>query len=82
MGKLMLNDIQYSGISQWTDLIGTLTAGLTTLVISSDAISTSSTIDVYTDADVDYNSITVATGSVTLTFDAQASDMGVKVRVS
>ena len=82
MGKLMLNDIQYSGISQWTDLIGTLTAGSTTLVISSDAISTNSTIDVYTDADVDYNSITVATGSITLTFDAQASDMGVKVRIS
>lgn len=66
----------------WVDVTGTLTAGATSITLSSAAITTSSTIEVFTDADVDYNSITVATGSVTITFDEQASNMGVKVRVS
>jgi len=66
----------------WNDLIGVLTAGQTSIQFVDSIITTDSTIDVYTDADVDYNSITVAAGSVTLTFDAQANDMKVKVRVS
>lgn len=66
----------------WVDLTGTLTAGNTSITISSNQIISTSNIQVFTDGGVDYNSITVATGSVTLTFDAQASDLGVKVRVS
>ena len=66
----------------WVEVTGTLSAGSTSITLQDNAITTSSTIDVYTDGDVDYNTITVATGSVTLTFDAQSSALGVKVRVS
>ena len=71
--------------SIWKDVTGTLTAGETTLVISDSAILAESTVQVFVDpafGDVSYNTITVATGSVTLTFDAQSSNMPVKVRVS
>lgn len=66
----------------YTEVTGTLTAGQTSITLSDASITANSTIDVYTDADVEYNSISVSTGSVTITFDAQASNMGVKVRVS
>ena len=65
-----------------TEVAGTLTAGQTSITLTSNAITTNSTIDVYTDADVDYNSISVSTGSVTITFEAQASNMKVKARIS
>lgn len=67
--------------SIFTDVTGTLTSGSTSITLQDASITTTSTINVYTDGGVDYNSITVATGSVTLTFDAQASDLPVKVRV-
>lgn len=70
------------GGTSWTDVIGTLTAGATSITLSDASITTSSTIDIYTDLDVDYNSISVSTGSVTVTFDAQQSNMSVKARVS
>lgn len=70
------------GGAPWIDITGTLTAGSTSITLSDSSITTSSTIDIYTDADVDYNSVSVSTGSVTITFDEQQSDMGVKVRVS
>lgn len=61
---------------------GTLTAGQTSLTIQNANILTTSTIDVYTDVyGISPESVTVATGSVTLTFEAQASDLGVKVKV-
>ena len=85
MGKLLLNDLPYSGTPVWIDITSTLTAGSTSLVISSDAIGLSSTIDVYVDTSfygVNPVSVTLATGSVTLVFEAQSSDMPVKVRVS
>lgn len=67
----------------YTEVTGTLTAGNTSVTLSDAAITTSSTIDVYTDTfGVNPTAITVATGSVTLTFPAQASNVGVKVRVS
>ena len=64
------------------DITGTLTAGSTSITLSDNAITTSSTIEVFDDLDIPYNSKTLSTGSVTLTFDAQQSDMVVKVRVS
>lgn len=79
---IMFTGTYFTNSTLWTDLTGTLTTGSTSITISSNKITTTSTIQVFTDLGVDYNSITVATGSVTLTFDAQASDMGVKVRVS
>lgn len=64
------------------EVTGTLTAGDTSITLSDVAILTTSTIDVYTDVyGVSPETVTVATGSVTLTFEAQASDLGVKVRV-
>ena len=66
----------------YTDVIGVLVAGSTSITLTSDAITANSTINVYTDNGTDWNSITVSTGSVTLTFDAQNTDLNVKVRVS
>lgn len=79
---IMFTGTYFTNNTLWTDLTETLTTGSTSITISSNKITTTSTIQVFTDLGVDYNSITVATGSVTLTFDAQASDMSVKVRVS
>lgn len=66
----------------WTDVTGTLVAGQTSITLSDASITTTSTIEVFNDLDVPYNSKTVSTGSITLTFDEQASNMNVKVRVS
>lgn len=71
-----------SGGSSWTDVTGTLTAGATSITLSDASITSSSTIDIYTDLDVPYNSKSLSTGSITITFDAQSSNMSVKVRVS
>lgn len=68
--------------STWTEITGTLTAGNTSITLSSGDITSNSTINVFTDGGVDYTSITVANGSVTLTFEESSSDLGVKVRVS
>ena len=73
---------EISSISFWTDVTGTLTAGQTSITLSNAAITTTSTIEVFNDLDVPYNSKTLSTGSITLTFDAQQSNMSVKVRVS
>ena len=67
----------------YTELTGTLSAGNTSLTLSNASITASSTIDYYTDYfGVNPVSISVSTGSVTLTFEAQDIDLGVKVRVS
>lgn len=67
----------------WTDVTGTLIAGQTSITLSNVAITTSSTIDYYTDTfGVNPTNVSVVSGSVTLTFEAQSTDLGVKVRVS
>ena len=72
-----------AGGGEWIDVQGTLTAGSTSVTLSSSKIKTTSVIDVYTDTfGVNPSAISVSTGSVTLTFPAQSSDMGVMVRVS
>lgn len=71
-----------ASIVPWTDLTSTLTAGSTSIIFSNARITANSTIDVYTDSDIDYNSITVTTGQVVITFDAQVNNVSVKVRVS
>ena len=66
-----------------TDLTGTLTAGQTQVVINNAIITINSTVEVFTNVyGVNPTNVVVATGSVTLTFEAQQSDIGVKVRVS
>lgn len=64
------------------DILGTLESGEETITISNAVIKEDSTIQIFTDGGVDYNTIEVIEGSVTLTFDAQASDLGIKVRVT
>ncbi len=67
----------------WTDVTGTLTAGNTSVTLSDASISSSSTIDIYTDVfGVNPTNVVVSAGSVVLTFEAQQSNIGVKVRVS
>ena len=71
------------GGSSWTDVTGTLTAGQTSITLSNVAITTTSTLEYFTDKfGVNPVDVTASTGSVTLTFEAQASNLGVKVRVS
>lgn len=70
------------GGSSWTDVTGTLAAGATSITLSDSSITTSSTIEVFDSLDVPYNTKTLSTGSITLTFDAQQTAMDVKVRVS
>ena len=65
------------------DITGSLTAGQTSITLSDASITTSSTFDIYTDTfGIQPVSAVVATGSITLTFLAQASNISVKVRVS
>ena len=62
------------------ELTSTLTAGQTTLTFTDSAITANSTIDVYTSVyGVNPEEMTVSSGSLTLTFDVQSSNVGVKV---
>lgn len=61
-------------------LTGTLTAGQTSLTIEDEGITLNAIVDIYTDVfGVDPTNVVVTNGSITITFDAQASDLGVKV---
>ena len=75
-------DVVEAYVGDVVNLYATLATGNTSVTISSSAIHTNSTIDIYTDNDVDYISAVVTEGQIVVTFDAQASDLGVKVRVS
>ena len=66
----------------WVDIDTTLTAGSTSVTVQNAAITTSSAIFVLTPDGTEYNDITVTTGQAVITFDAQASNLAVKVRVS
>ena len=66
-----------------TVLIDTLEAGETTLTFTDNAITTNSTIDIYTDTfGVNPTNVTVSAGEIVLTFDARSTDLGVKVRIT
>ena len=61
-------------------LTGTLTAGQTSLTIEDEGITLNAIVDIYTDVfGVDPTNVVVTNGSITITFDAQASDLNVKV---
>ena len=71
------------GEGTWYDFTGTLEAGETSLTIANAKITTDSTIDVYTDTfDISPTNQVVTSGQIVLTFEAQANDLGVKVRIS
>lgn len=62
------------------EVTGTLLAGSTSITLQDAAITTTSTIDIYTDVfGISPESVSVATGEITITFEEQASDLGVKV---
>ena len=66
-----------------TELISTLIAGQTTLTLQNVAITTTATYDFFTDVfGVSPTDIQVTNGEMVLTFEAQQSDVSVKVRVS
>lgn len=61
---------------------GTLTAGSTSIELTNAAITTDKTFDFYTSSfGVNPKSAVVATGKITLTFEAQETDLQVKVEV-
>lgn len=71
------------GSGQWVDLTGTLTAGSTILTISNSIIDVDSTFDIYTSVfGVNPTNVIAFTQGITLYFDAQPNDIGVKVRVT
>lgn len=66
----------------FVEVTGTLLAGTTSLTLSDASITLSSTLDFFTDVyGVSPSDVVVSTGSVVLTFEAQESDVSVKVRV-
>ena len=65
-----------------TVITGTLVAGQTSLTLQSVYITTNSMIEIFTSDGTEWNNITVTDGQIVITFYAQASDLGVKVRVS
>ena len=72
-----------ANIEMYKEVSGTIAVGGTSITLSDAAITTSSTIDIYTDVfGVNPESVSVSTGSVTITFAAQETALGVKVRVS
>ena len=65
-----------------TILTGTLTAGQTSLTFSDPSIKATSVIDIYTSIyGVSPSAATSGTGTLTFTFEAQASDLVVEVDV-
>lgn len=66
----------------FTELTATLPAGSFILIISDASITTSSTFDIFTEKyGLSPESVTVSSGSISMTFEAQDSNIGVKVRV-
>lgn len=63
---------------------GTLTAGQTSVVLTfaSQTISATSLIDVYVEDGINYSSIATTSTTVTLTFEVQAANKAVAVRVT
>lgn len=69
-------------LNAYTELTGTLTAGTTTITLKDGTITTDSKFDFYTSIyGVSPTNVAVAAGSITLTFDAQKTNMNVEVRV-
>lgn len=81
--KKIIGAINEVASGAYTEVTGTLTAGQTSLTLSDASITTTSTIDINTDVfGIQPTNAVVVSGSITLTFLAQASDLSVKVRVS
>lgn len=71
------------GGSSYVEVSGTLSAGASSVILSDPAISTTGTFDFYTEIyGLSPSSVSVSAGAITLYFEPQASNVGVKVRVS
>lgn len=67
----------------YTELKSTLVTGETTVTITDSSINDTCTYDIYTSVyGVNPTDVTISGNTMTLTFAAQQSDLGVKVRVS
>lgn len=82
--KVTTQDIaDLGGGGGYVEVTGTLTAGNTTLTLSNAAITTNATYDYYTTVfGVNPIAVVISTGSMVLTFEAQQTNIGVKVRIS
>lgn len=81
--KTIVGAINEAAAGGAVEVTGTLTAGQTSLTLSNAAITANATYDYYTDKyGVNPSSVTISNGSMTLTFEAQSSNLGVKVRIS
>ena len=81
--KKIIGAINEVASGAYTEVTGTLLTGATSITLSDASITTTSTIDIYTDVfGIQPTNAVVASGSITLTFLAQASNITVKVRVS
>ena len=70
------------GSQAYVEVDGILLAGTTTITLTNNAITTDSKFDFYTSIyGVSPTNVAVAAGSITLTFDAQETNMNVEVRV-
>lgn len=64
------------------EISATLAAGSTTIILVDQTITTSSTVDIYTDTwGISPESVVVNTGSITLTFAPLDDPLAVKVKV-
>lgn len=83
----MINGIAFDGsdditVTVGTTLTATLAAGETTLTFTDSAITDNSMVDIYTSAfGINPSAIEQSGNTLTLTFDAQAEAVGVKVKV-
>ena len=64
-----------------TVLDGTLEAGQTSISFTNDAISDQALIEIFTLPELWHNSAVVNVNTLTITFDAQAADVPLKVRI-
>ncbi len=81
---LVENGKVYGGAASLSYVVtGVLTAGSTTLTFSNVPITSNSMIDIYTNVyGLNPTNVVVDNNSMTLTFEAQQTDVSVKVKVS
>ena len=77
------NNLGGGGGGSWTDVIGVLQAGSTSITLRDVSIKSTSAFNFYTDVfGVCPTSVSVSVGSVTLTFNPQVNDVTVLARVT
>lgn len=83
MPTIMYNGKEYPISVPYKELQGVLTAGQTSITFTDSVINSNRTIDYFPSIyEAVPTSITVTSGSVVFTFEKQAADMTLKVRIS